>query len=173
MGHSGHFIVRAANLSKMKTHPVEKEEGLPAFHLEQMKGPGRLEVTSPAFANYGLIPEVHSAYGHDRSFPLNWSPGPAGTKSYALFVEDPDAHVKPLPVVHWLAWNIPADTTSLPAELSKGSLQPKAMRQGINVKGSIGYTGPKPPVGDPAHHYNIQVFALDRDLDLFPVRPAK
>jgi len=27
--------------------------------------------------------------------------------------------------------------------------------------GSVGYTGPKPPVGEPAHHYHSPVFALD------------
>jgi Raf kinase inhibitor-like YbhB/YbcL family protein len=150
----------------MKTHLIEKEEGLLAFQREQMKGPGRLEVTSPAFTNKGTIPDVHSAFGRNRSFPLNWTPGPTGTKSYALFVEDPDAHVKTLPVVHWLAWNIPVETTSLPAALPEGPLQPKGVRQGLNVKGAIGYMGPKPPGGDPAHHYNIQVFALDRDLEL-------
>ncbi|WP_426240336.1 hypothetical protein [Pararhizobium sp. DWP1-1-3] len=37
------------------------------------------------------------------------------------------------------------------------------MKQGANSRGSIGYTGPKPPVGDNAHLYHFQVFALDVD----------
>jgi Raf kinase inhibitor-like YbhB/YbcL family protein len=40
---------------------------------------------------------------------------------------------------------------------------PKGMKQGANSRGSVGYTGPKPPVGDPAHHYHFQVFAIDSD----------
>ena len=38
--------------------------------------------------------------------------------------------------------------------------------QGRNSRGSHGYFGPRPPVGDPDHHYHFQIFALDKALDL-------
>ncbi|GAA4164297.1 hypothetical protein GCM10023069_18880 [Shinella granuli] len=64
-----------------------------------------------------------------------------------------------------MAYDIPADTTKLREGLPGTPIlqYPKGLKQGANSMGSIGYTGPKPPVGDPAHHYHFQVFALDVD----------
>lgn len=42
------------------------------------------------------------------------------------------------------------------------------MRQGPNSSGQVGYKGPRPPAGDPPHHYHVQVFAIDRSLGLPP-----
>jgi Raf kinase inhibitor-like YbhB/YbcL family protein len=44
--------------------------------------------------------------------------------------------------------------------------QPEGVLQGRTSRGSVGYFGPKPPVGDPPHHYHFQVFALDAKLDV-------
>jgi len=44
--------------------------------------------------------------------------------------------------------------------------------QGRNGRGTIGYFGPRPPKGDPSHHYHFQVFAVDAMLDLDPRAPA-
>jgi Raf kinase inhibitor-like YbhB/YbcL family protein len=82
-------------------------------------------------------------------------------------MEDPDAAMG-LPFVHWVAWNIPAGLGRLPEGLPK-ELQladPKGMRQGRTTRGSIGYYGPRPPVGDRPHHYHVQLFALSGPLDL-------
>ena len=65
--------------------------------------------------------------------------------------------------MHWLAYDIPADVTALregfPIEASVPD--PQGVKQGANSVGSTGYTGPKPPVQDGAHHYHFQIFALD------------
>ena len=45
---------------------------------------------------------------------------------------------------------------------------PEGMLQGLNSRGSMGYFGPRPPVGDPPHHYHFQVFALDTRLEVPP-----
>jgi Raf kinase inhibitor-like YbhB/YbcL family protein len=85
-----------------------------------------------------------------------------GAKSYAVIAEDPDSRpVKPF--VHWLAWNIPANVTTLPEGLQEQPrlTEPEGVLQGRNTRGSTGYYGPRPPVGDPAHGYHFQVFALD------------
>lgn len=90
-------------------------------------------------------------------------------RSYALIMEDPDAaNVKPF--IHWVAYNIPASTLALPEGLPVDPrlLKPEGMLQGANSRGSVGYFGPKPPVGDPPHHYHFQVLALDTVLDLKP-----
>jgi Raf kinase inhibitor-like YbhB/YbcL family protein len=137
------------------------------------KQASRLNVSSPAFEDGEKIPDIHSSYDQDASFELNWSKGPSGTQSYVIIMEDPDA--RPVtPVVHWVAWNIGKTITSLREGLQKQDrLVDKAdsidgMMQGQATTGKIGYVGPKPPAGDPSHHYNVQVFALDTMLELPP-----
>lgn len=127
-----------------------------------------LSISSPAFAAGGAIPLRHSAYGEGVSPPLRWSGLPAGTRSLALMMEDPDA-TSARPFVHWLAWNIDPAAAGLPEGLSgDGELQqPVAMRQGRNNRRSSGYFGPRPPGARP-HHYHFQLFALDARLDLAP-----
>jgi Raf kinase inhibitor-like YbhB/YbcL family protein len=130
----------------------------------------RLTVSSSAFKSGAPLPAVYSAYEQDSSFPLAWSGAPAETKSFMLVMEDPDSKKPPHPVIHWVAWNIPAGTTELREGLQKQERleDPSGMRQGPSTNGQIGYKGPRPPAGDPPHHYHVQVFALDRALDLPP-----
>jgi Raf kinase inhibitor-like YbhB/YbcL family protein len=114
----------------------------------------------------GPIPKEHSEYADGVSPQLSWSAAP-GAKSYALIMEDPDAtYIKPF--VHWVAWNIPAGVTTLPEGLQEQArlTEPEGVLQGRTSRGSVGYYGPRPPVGDPPHHYHFQVFALDRMLDV-------
>ena len=126
-----------------------------------------LEVSSSAFKAGEPIPLVYSGYAKSFSFPLSWTAGPADTQAYAIFVEDPDSG-QPQPTLHWLAYNIPARTLSLGKNVHNSAVikGAKAMMQGINSKGGIGYVGPHPPVGDPPHHYHVQVFALSRLLPI-------
>jgi Raf kinase inhibitor-like YbhB/YbcL family protein len=127
--------------------------------------PGKLTVHSTAFEQAALMPGKLSDYADGVSPPLSWSATP-GALSYALIVEDPDAPQRP--VVHWVAWNIPASTTKLPEGLQEQArlTDPEGMLQGRTTRGSVGYVGPRPPPGDPAHHYHFQVFALDALLSV-------
>ena len=127
-----------------------------------------ITLTTPAFKQNQAIPNIYSGYDQDNSFQLNWSKGPTNTKSYVLVMEDPDSRKPPIPVVHWLVWNLPASMTSLPEGLKKQDrlVEPDGVRQGATSTGKIGYMGPKPPKGDPAHHYHTQIFALDTALNL-------
>ena len=126
-----------------------------------------LTVTSPAFASGSTISPEHTEYGQGASPPLSWTAVP-GARSYALVMEDPDA--RPGPVVHWTAWNIPAGVTALPTGIAErdqvGLPGLDDVRQGMTTRGAVGYYGPRPPAGDPPHRYHIQLFALDRTLDL-------
>ncbi|MCQ4163898.1 YbhB/YbcL family Raf kinase inhibitor-like protein [Tahibacter harae] len=127
-----------------------------------------LQVKSAAFGDGQPIPLKHSAYDQGASFPLSWSAGPAGTRSYAIILEDPDVTRPPKPVIHWIAWNIPADVSALREGLPPQDrlTDPDGLRQGPNTPGRTGYYGPRPPAGDTPHRYHTQVFALDRMLDL-------
>jgi Raf kinase inhibitor-like YbhB/YbcL family protein len=126
-----------------------------------------IEVRSRAFEANGPIPLRFSDYGGKISPPVAWTAGPVGTKSYAVVVDDPDA--KPQLVNHWIVFNLGADITALPEGVpgDPALVLPKAA-QGTNTRGSVGFTGPHPPAGDPAHHYHFQIFALDKLLDLPP-----
>jgi Raf kinase inhibitor-like YbhB/YbcL family protein len=119
-----------------------------------------LAVCSPAFEPHGEIPARHRADGENVSPALQWTGTPAGTRSFALVMHDPDA-----PLVdgftHWVAYGIPADATGLP----EGSGDAVA---GVSSRGAPGYTGPAPPPGHGLHHYYFWIYALDADLELDP-----
>jgi len=134
---------------------------------EQSRGAESLRPQS-AFADSAPIDKKFSAYFDDVSPPLQWA-AVDGARSYAVFVEDPDA--KPVtPFVHWVAWNIPGTLTQLPEGLQKQPrlTAPEGVLQGRNSRGSIGWFGPRPPVGDPPHRYHVEVLALDTVLDVLP-----
>jgi Raf kinase inhibitor-like YbhB/YbcL family protein len=135
-----------------------------AFTRVPASGPA-LKVGRGGFAAGAAMPAKYSEYADGVSPPLAWN-AVAGAKSYAIIMEDPDAPQKPF--VHWLAWNIPASVTSLPEGVQEQPrlTEPDGVLQGRTTRGSTGYYGPRPPVGDPAHHYHFQVFALDTVLAL-------
>lgn len=148
---------------------ASRGSGVPiASQRSQTGTKGKLTVSSPAFRDGAVIPAVYSEYDQGASPALRWSAGPTGTQAYVLIMEDPDSKKPPLPVIHWLAWNIPADVTTLREGLQKQEqlTDPPGMRQGPNSAGSLGYRGPRPPEGDPPHHYHVQLFAVDRKLDV-------
>jgi len=149
--------------------------GVPiAFQRAETDTQGKLEVSSPAFRDGAAIPAMYSEYEQGASMPLRWTAGPAGTQSYVVIMEDPDSKKVPTPVIHWVAWNIPPDVTALREGLQRQEqlTDPAGMRQGPNSAGSLGYRGPRPPAGDPPHHYHVQIFAVDGRLDV-PVGAAR
>lgn len=123
------------------------------------------ELKSPAFAPNADIPKPYTCDGPDRSPPLRWTEPPKGTKSLALIMDDPDAPVGVF--VHWVLYNLPAETRELPEELPKERTLPNGARQGRNDFGRIGYGGPCPPRG-PAHRYVFKLYALDTALAFGP-----
>jgi Raf kinase inhibitor-like YbhB/YbcL family protein len=107
--------------------------------------------------------------GENVSPALSWSNAPAGTQSFALLVHDPDAPTGS-GWWHWILYNIPAGTHSLPAGAgdAQKNLLPAGAIQGRTDFGSAGYGGPCPPPGKP-HHYYFRLFALKvPKLDLPP-----
>jgi Raf kinase inhibitor-like YbhB/YbcL family protein len=102
--------------------------------------------------------------GNNVSPSLSWSGAPAAAKSFAVSIYDPDAPTGS-GWWHWVVFNIPAGTTSLPkgAGDPKGKGMPKGAIQSRTDFGADGYGGPCPPAGDKPHHYQITVFAVDVD----------
>ncbi len=138
-----------------------------AKEMLQPKNAGAIEVKSQDFQANGAIPFQYSAYGENISPELSWSGAPDGTKTFAILLEDPDA-TSPKPFVHWVAYNIPSDVTTLREGLpATPRLEEPVMLQGQNSAGRTGYFGPKPP-DEPVHHYHFQIFALDTTLPLDP-----
>ncbi len=122
-----------------------------------------IQLTTTAFSEAQPIPVKYTCSGQDVSPPLKWSNAPAGTKSFALIVDDPDAPVGIW--THWVIFNLPPTTTSLPENMSKSPELPDGAKQGMNDFHHIGYGGPCPPRGY-VHHYHLQIYALDAMLDL-------
>ena len=142
--------------------------GLPLVGERPGMPAAAMRVTAGSFQDGAAMPLRHSDYADGVSPALEWTTT-ANAKSYAIVVEDPDA--KPVtPFVHWLAWNVPASTTRLPEGLQEQPrlTEPDGVLQGKGTRGSAGWYGPHPPVGDPAHRYVFQVFALDTMLDVPP-----
>ena len=102
-----------------------------------------LIVTSSTFVNEGMLPARVSGHAESVSPQVTWTAGPAGTKSYVLFFEDSVSNRMREGTLHWLAFNIPFDVSSLPEGLSVkgiGLRQPiGTMREGANVDGTVSY----------------------------------
>lgn len=102
--------------------------------------------------------------GRNLSPQLSWENAPAGTKSFAVTMYDPDAPTGS-GFWHWVVFDIPATTTTLPTgagDASKGLL-PAGAIQSMTDFGAPGYGGPCPPPGHDAHRYIVTVYALKTD----------
>ncbi len=102
--------------------------------------------------------------GGNVSPSLSWRNPPAGTKSFAVTVYDPDAPTGS-GWWHWVVFNIPADVTSLPVGAGNpaSGQTPKGAVQSKTDFGKPGYGGPCPPKGDKSHRYTFTVYALKAD----------
>lgn len=121
-----------------------------------------LEMKSSAFRPNETIPVKHTCSGEDVSPPLSWQDVPQGTVSLALICDDPDAPGGSW--VHWVIYNIPADSTDMPEGVAQEERIGEWIYQGVNDFNRIGYNGPCPPRGRP-HRYIFTIYALDTTLD--------
>jgi Raf kinase inhibitor-like YbhB/YbcL family protein len=113
------------------------------------------QLFSSAFADGGSIPDLHTCRGADVSPSLEWSGEPAGTRSFVLVVDDPDAPAGTW--THWLLFDIPPGVHTLAQGYKPGSLG----LSGANDFGKQGYGGPSPPKGHGPHRYYFKLYALD------------
>lgn len=123
-----------------------------------------LTLSSPAFQHQGTMPSEYTCDGQDISPSLQWSEVPEAAKSLVLIVDDPDAPDPQAPKmtwVHWVLYNIPPLTRSLPKGVSSKDLPPGTL-EGLNDWRRTGYGGPCPPIGQ--HRYFHKLYALDAIL---------
>jgi len=116
------------------------------------------QITTTAFRDGSSIPKRFTCDGPDVSPALSWGDPPAGTKSLAIIADDPDAPAGTW--VHWVLYDLPADTRKLPEGVAKDRELPNGALQGRNDFGKIGYNGPCPPRGS-EHRYFFKLYALD------------
>jgi Raf kinase inhibitor-like YbhB/YbcL family protein len=129
---------------------------IPTIHGE-VRAMSKLSIASPKFPHNGMIPSKYTCDGADVSPPLTIGSIPEGTRSLALIVDDPDAPMGTW--VHWLVWNIGADTKEIPE-----NSVPRGALQGMNDFRKQAYGGPCPPSG--THRYFFKLYALDTVLAL-------
>ena len=122
--------------------------------------------TSDAFAHGQSIPAKYTCIGRNISPALAWGEPPAGTQSFALIMDDPDAPGGTW--AYWVLYNITPETRSLSEDLPvTGKNVPAGQGSpftGKNSWGDIGYGGPCPPSG--THRYFFKLYALDTELTL-------
>ena len=138
-----------------------KEE--PKQEPEEEKGKTMaLKITSPVFEDGEMIPARYTIDGRNISPPLQSQGVPDGTKSLALINDDPDAPMGTW--VHWVVYNLPADTAELTENTPPNKTLTNGALQGTTDFGKIGYGGPAPPSG--THRYFFKLYAIDAMLDL-------
>lgn len=123
-----------------------------------------MKVTSTAFSEGGMIPKLYTCDGKDVSPPLAWGGVPPETRSIALIADDPDAPRGTW--VHWVIYNMPAETTSLPEAIPHDAEIKSGGTQGTTSFNHVGYGGPCPPGG--THRYYFKLYALDTKLSIAP-----
>jgi Raf kinase inhibitor-like YbhB/YbcL family protein len=121
-----------------------------------------MAVTSRSFSSGGQIPVDYTCDGADHSPQLTWSAPPAGTQSFAILMEDPDAPSGTF--THWLALDISGDTRTIADAIDVATV---GGRVGTNDFKRPGYSGPCPPRLE-IHRYAFRVFALDAPLKSGP-----
>lgn len=133
------------------------------------------QLSSPTVKDKGTIGNEHvfdgfGCSGDNVSPELRWTNAPKDTKSFAVTMYDPDAPTGS-GWWHWVIFNIPPDTTRLPADAGKldNANTPSGSMQSMTDFGQPGYGGPCPPAGHKPHRYIFTVFALK--VDQLPVKP--
>jgi Raf kinase inhibitor-like YbhB/YbcL family protein len=123
-----------------------------------------LTISSASFSAGGAIPRRYTCEGENVAPALSWTGVPAGTKSLALIVDDPDAPDPAAPhitYVHWVVYNLPPSSAGLPEAATAATL-PAGAREGLNDWRRAGYGGPCPPIG--RHRYFFKLYALGTEL---------
>ena len=112
-----------------------------------------LQLRASTFHDGDLIPSQHAGEGNDTAVELQWTNAPAGTRSFVLLVEDPDAPNGTF--VHWLRYDVPATARAVKTNESEIGLE------GLNDFDTTAWRGPAPPPDHGQHRYFFRLFALD------------
>lgn len=127
------------------------------------RGAEPFTLRSTAFADGDTLPARFTCAGLSQSWSLMWTEPPAGTRSMALVVDDPDAPGGTF--THWMIWNIPPGALEVPDAVNTHKEAFGEENRGTNDFGKVGFGAPCPPPGKP-HRYVTRVLALSAPLDL-------
>src|SRR5690606_7356055 len=145
---------------------------------QDAEAPPPFVMSIPGFADGSEIPVDFSqaaegaAEGEGTSPEISWENAPEGTESFVLYMHDIDV-VRDMTLedqLHWLVWNMPADTAMLPEGVERGEQLEDGSYQ-TSATGPV-YRGPGAPAAGPLHHYVFELYALDTTLDVEPVEDA-
>jgi hypothetical protein len=123
-----------------------------------------MQIKTTAFNTESGIPEKYTCQGANISPEIFWDNVPDKTMSFVFIMEDSDAAAKPW--THWLVYNIPAESRTLPAHFPSLASSADGTLQGRNNFLKIGYDGPCPPRERGARHYIFRIYAMDSVLPL-------
>ncbi|GAB1265179.1 YbhB/YbcL family Raf kinase inhibitor-like protein [Aurantivibrio infirmus] len=153
-------VAMAAPIFAQSPPPVDPDKGAELIVTATHPASEKLTVTTPGWEDGADIAFKYTQY-ETNTFPgLEWSAGPATTKSYAIIMQDSAFVVRGSPILHWSIVNIPASITKLAAGM-KAEEKPEGSIYGPNYRGAAQpYLGPRTPPG-PKHRYHMQVLALD------------
>jgi Raf kinase inhibitor-like YbhB/YbcL family protein len=127
-------------------------------------GGGAFKVTSMAFKDGMMIDTKYRCDGAP-SPDLKWSGAPAGTKSFTIVFKDVSTTNPTAGTMHWVMYDIPASTTSLPEGVMVGYMpsSPAGAKQAPNYNGDNGFTGPCYPIPGSVGQYEVALYAINAD----------
>src|SRR4029077_16773173 len=129
-------VLMVSGVAFAQAPPPETEVGIGALALTTVpaNGGAKLTVTTPAFKDMADIPFENTQYQGNKFPGLEWTAGPAGTKSYVVLMPDTDAMPNGAPILHWTMVHIPAAMTKLPAGMTDA---PTGTMHGPNIRGMM------------------------------------
>jgi Raf kinase inhibitor-like YbhB/YbcL family protein len=134
---------------------------------QQAPAPTPMRLTSTSFPDGTVIPNKYTQVEKQVSPALTWTNAPAATQSFVMHMHDMEGSRQKTTddQLHWLVWNIPATTTSLPEGVPAGpDLKDGSHQTSANGNGT--YRGPGAPAAGPPHHYVFEIFAIDTKVDV-------
>jgi Raf kinase inhibitor-like YbhB/YbcL family protein len=142
--------------------PVSPSPSQSAYQqTSSVSSPGSFMLRAASLSPGSVLPDVYTCKGASESPEVTWDGVPAGTKSLALILDDPDAPNGRF--THWIVFNIPPDSKGLQRAQPNAKVLTNGAQQGQNSGGSRGYYPPCPPIGT-THRYVFRLYAVDMDI---------
>jgi Raf kinase inhibitor-like YbhB/YbcL family protein len=148
-------------ISSAPSSPASPAPSQPADPGASSTPPGAFSIRAASLVPGSVLPDVYTCKGASESPEVSWDGVPAGTKSLALILDDPDAPGGRF--THWLVFNIPPDSRGLPRAQPNAKVLANGAQQGEHSGGSRGYYPPCPPIGS-SHRYVFRLYAVDMDI---------